>query len=302
VVNLRYHLVSLAAVLMALAAGVVLGAGPLANAVSQTIGPAATPSASASASTQAALAQLQATTGYDDAAIAALSAKVVKGTLNGTRVVVVVAPGVSVELTNGTADLLRSAGATVTGVVHLTPAWTDPSQATVLAGITDQLAPPDAKPGDGSQASASASALAAAVLATKRADLGVASVPATALLAGLQQGGFLTLTGTPDRAAGLAVLLGPSSARSGAGLAPLAAALAAAGTGAVTAAPRGSAAASGLVGMIRADAKARATVTTVDCVDLAAGRVALVLALARDRAGHHGQYGLGPGADAPLPS
>jgi hypothetical protein len=302
VVSLRYHLVSLAAVLMALAAGVVLGAGPLANAVSDTIGPSASPSAQAGSSAQAAaLSQLQAVAGYDDAAVTAVSARAVKGTLNGTLVVVVVAPGVSADLQTKTTLLLRSAGSVVTGVVHLTPAWTDPTQATVLAGIADQLAPADTKPGDGSQASTSASAFAAAVLATKGADIGRTSDAATALLAGLAQGGFVTQTGSPDRAAGLAVFLGPSSARNGAALAPLAAALAAAGTGAVTAAPRGSAASGGLVGTIRADATTRASVTTVDCVDLAAGRLATVLALARDRTGHHGQYGLGPGADAPLP-
>ena len=69
----------------------------------------------------------------------------------------------------------------------------------------------------------------------------------------------------------------------------------------MTAGPRGSAASGGIVGAIRADAANRAAVTTVDCVDLAAGRLAIVLALARDRTGHHGQYGLGPGADSPLP-
>jgi hypothetical protein len=302
VVSLRYHLVSLAAVLMALAAGVVLGAGPLANAVSQTIGPSASPSAQAGSSAQAAtVAQLQAVTAYDDAAVTAVSAKAVKGTLTGTLVVVVVAPGVAADLLTRTNLLLRSAGSVVTGVVRLTPAWADPTQATVLAGITDQLAPADTKAGDGSQASSSASALAAAVLATKGADIGKTTDSATALLAGLAQGGFLTQTGAPDRAAGLAVFLGPASPRNGAAFAPLAAALAAAGTGAVTAAPRGSAAAGGLVGTIRADATTRAAVTTVDCVDLAAGRLATVLALARDRTGHHGQYGLGPGSDSPLP-
>ena len=302
-VSLRYHLVSLAAVLMALAAGVVLGAGPLANAVSDTIGPTTSPSPQAGSTAQAAaLAQLQAVSGYDDAAIAAVSARAVKGTLPGTRVAVVVAPGVTADQLGRTTDLLRAAGSTVSGVVRLTAAWTDPTQATVLAGITDQLAPADTKAGDGSQASSAASALAAALLATKGADIGATSESATALLAGLSQGGFLTQTGSPDRAAGLAVLLGPPRRRRARGTHRSPRRSAAAGTGAVTAAPRGSAAPAGLVGTIRADAKDRAAVTTVDCLDLAAGRLATVLALAKDRTRHHGQYGLGPGADSPLPA
>jgi Copper transport outer membrane protein, MctB len=39
----------------------------------------------------------------------------------------------------------------------------------------------------------------------------------------------------------------------------------------------------------------------VDSADLVTGRVALVLALAQQKAGGHGQYGSGAGADAPVP-
>jgi hypothetical protein len=302
VVTFRYHLVSLAAVLMALAAGVVLGAGPLANAVSTAVGPTPTASAQAGSSAQTvALAQLQAAARYDDVVLAATANKVVRGTLAGNRVVLVVAAGASPDTVAATAALLQAAGATVTGQVLLTPAWTAADQATVLTGITDQLAPADTKVGDGTPAGNAAAALAAAVLATKAKDLGQTSDSATALLAGLQQGGFVTVKGTPGAAAGLAVLIGPTGPRSGAALVPIARALAAAGTGSVTAAPRGSASASGLVGAIRSDPATKAVVSTVDCVDLPAGRLATVLALARDHAGHHGQFGLGPAVDAPFP-
>jgi len=182
--------------------------------------------------------------------------------------------------------------------VQLTGQWTDPHQSTVLSGITDQLAPADTKPGDGTPAGSAAAALAAAVLSTKAADLGKASDSSTALLAGLAQGGFVTIKGNPAQAASMSVLVG---AAGGADLLPLASALAAAGAGSVTAAPLGSAATGGLVWAVRTDAAARVAVSTVDCVDLAAGRLALVLALARERTGQHGQFGLGAGADAPLP-
>ncbi len=298
----RYHLVSLAAVLMALAAGVVLGAGPLADAVSNAVGPTPTASAQAGASAQsAAISQLQGATRYDNAVLAVAAPKIVKGTLTGTRVVLVVAAGASPATVASTVALLQAAGATVSGQVLLTPAWTAPAQASVLTGITDQLAPADAKDGDGTPAGSAGAALAAAVLSTKKADLGQSSDAATALLAGLQQGGFVTVKGTPAQAAGLAVLIGPTDAKTGAPLVSMARALAAAGSGSVTAAPRGSAAPSGLVGAIRTDPATRAAVSTVDCVDLSAGQLATVLALARERTGHHGQYGLGPAADAPLP-
>ena len=74
-----------------------------------------------------------------------------------------------------------------------------------------------------------------------------------------------------------------------------------AGKGAVVAGVTGSAAPGGVVASLRGDAATRAAVSGVDSLDLPAGRVAVVLALAQQKAGGHGQYGSGPGADAPVP-
>jgi len=295
-VTLRYHVVTLSAVLLALALGVVLGAGPLARAVDTTVGHQP---ASSAVSAGAATAALRASA-YDDAVSAAVGRHVVRGALAGQRLVLVVAPGAPSAVVAAVSDLARAAGATVAGQVMLTSAWIDPAQSTVLAGITQQLAPPTTKPGTGSPASSAASALAASILTTKPAAVGKTSDPATALLAGLVQGGFVQIKGTPGQAASLAVLIGPASG-DGSALLPLADALAAAGTGTVVGAPQGSAQGDGLVAAVRNDAASRAAVSSVDCVDLAAGRIALVLAVAQEQIGRHGQYGMGPGADAPLP-
>ena len=301
-VSLRYHVVSLAAVLMALAAGVVLGAGPLANAVDTAVGTGPTASAAPNAGASTSVHQLQGAVGYDGAVAAAVGRKVVRGTLAGQRVVIVVVPGVPTAVVSAVSNLVRAAGAASAGQVLLSAAWTDPAQSTVLAGITQQLAPSSTKAGDGTPASTAASALAAAILTSKPTLLGQSSDPATALLAALVQGGFVSLTGDPSQASSLAVLLGPATVHGGAAWLPLADALAAAGTGSVVAAARGSADAGGLVGALRADQASRAKVSSVDCADLATGRLAVVLALAQDRLGRHGQYGMGPGADAPLPA
>jgi hypothetical protein len=127
---------------------------------------------------------------------------------------------------------------------------------------------------------------------------------ATALLAGLTAGGFVTTSGTPASRAAAAVLLSPATVAAAAApsLLPLGPALASAsGGGMVLGGPTGSARPTGLVGMVRADAAARAVVSTADVADLTSGRVALVLALAQARTGKHGAYGAGPGADAPVP-
>ncbi|HEY5187103.1 MAG TPA: copper transporter, partial [Actinomycetes bacterium] len=104
--------------------------------------------------------------------------------------------------------------------------------------------------------------------------------------------------------AAAAVLLSPAkvTAEAAPSLLPLGPALStASGGGVVLGGPTGSAAATGLVGMVRADATARAVVSTADVADLTSGRVALVLALAQARTGKHGAYGAGPSADAPVP-
>ena len=297
--SFRYHLVSIAAVLLALAVGVVLGAGPLSTKVNDAL---TKPTASAGSTPSAAgVAALRARVAYEEAFAAAAGKTLTSGRLKGRRVVLVVAPGTAPGLVKPVEQALVGAGATVSGEVDLTPAWADPARLAVLSGITDQLAPPDTKDSAGSPAQRSAAALAAGVLASSPKGVGRTSDPDTALLAGLTQGGFLTTKGSPDDNAGLAVLLVPAGARNVTALAPLAAALGAAGSGAVVAGPTGSARPGAPVAAVRTDPTADAAVSTVDTVDLGAGRVALVLALTQRAAGGRGDYGGGPGASSPLP-
>lgn len=302
-VSFRYHLVSLAAVLFGLAAGVVLGAGPLSSRVDSALGGAngttstASPSASAS--------QPASGSGYDRAYTDATAGRLVTGKLAGVRVVVVTTPGTPAALSRDVTAALTGAGATVSGQVDLTAAWTDPGQAAVLAQIAARLAPADAQvPATGSEAEQTAAAFAAAVVTKASSAVGRPSQTAAALLAGLTAGGFVTTTGTPASRAAAAVLLSPAkvTAEAAPSLLPLGPALStASGGGVVLGGPTGSAAATGLVGMVRAGATARAAVSTADVADLTSGRVALVLALAQARTGKHGAYGAGPAADAPVP-
>lgn len=298
-VSFRYHLVSLAAVLFGLAAGVVLGAGPLSSQVDSAPGGTATASPSASAS------QSASGSGHDQAYIDATAARLVTGKLDGVRVVVVTTPGTPAALSRDVTAALTGAGATVSGQVDLTAAWTDAGQAAVLAQIAARLAPADAQvPATGSEAEQTAAAFAAAVVTKSASAVGRPSQTAAALLAGLTAGGFVTTTGTPASRAAAAVLLSPAkvTAEAAPSLLPLGPALStASGGGVVLGGPTGSAAATGLVGMVRADATARAVVSTADVADLTSGRVALVLALAQARTGKHGAYGAGPSADAPVP-
>ena len=297
-VSFRYHLVSVGAVLLALAAGVLLGAGPLSTKVSSALTPEPTTHPAASGPSVAAL---KAALAADDAYVTATAKTLVAGQLRHTRVVLVQAPGTPPALVASVSSTLAASGAVVTGSVILTPSWTDPSHATVLDGITTQLAPPSTAAATGNGAGQAAAALSAALLTRHSYLLGRPSDTATALLAGLVQGGFITRTGSPDQAASLAVFLAPVNPADPAALLPLMSALRVAGDGVVVVAPTGSAQPGAVVAAVRTDPSTRVLVSTVDSGDQLAGRVALVLALVQQKAGGHGQYGFGPGADAPLP-
>lgn len=297
-VSFRYHLVSLAAVLAALAAGVMLGAGPLADKVDTALGdaPANQPTTSVE--------QQRARIAYDDAFAAATEHALTAGTLADRRVVVVTLPGTPSAVVSAATASLTAAGAKISGQVHLTDAWTDPGQASVLSGIAERLAPPEAAaPAGASPYEVAAADLAAAIVTADA--VGKTSDTATALLTGLAEGGFVTTTGEPDARAGLAVVLGTDVPAEGTipALLPLAPALDDA-AGAVLAGPGGPTGAAGEGGLVaaqRADEALSGTASTVDVVDLASGRVALVLALAQRADGGRGDYGAGPGADAAVP-
>jgi Copper transport outer membrane protein, MctB len=89
-----------------------------------------------------------------------------------------------------------------------------------------------------------------------------------------------------------------------AALAELAAALDAAGEGAVVAGDTASAGDNGLVGVLRNDPTTSAAVSTVDNVDTIAGQISSVLALGREADGTSGKYGTGQDTQPvpPVPS
>jgi hypothetical protein len=132
----------------------------------------------------------------------------------------------------------------------------------------------------------------------------------TAILAGLESGGFIKIDQAPRVHATLALVLAPAppakatadSATANKTLLELFAQLAAAGAREVVAGPTGSAGAGGLLGDLRGAGAVSKLVSGVDDIDDPSGRIAAVFALQRQAAGQVGQYGTGPGAQGPLPS
>ncbi len=126
-VNFRYHLVSLIAVFLALAVGVVLGAGPLQSAIANRGGE------ENGADVAQLKAQLESATdlgGQYEEFVLALSDEVLDGKATGTSVAVVLLPQAGEMEAEPVVRALETAGANVVGIVQLKQTWDDPSEAT----------------------------------------------------------------------------------------------------------------------------------------------------------------------------
>lgn len=118
--NFRYHIVSLIAVFLALAIGVVLGAGPLQTRLARSF---ETPATVAAEAESAQLRGIQMRSSAEGKGVIALSEKLVAAQLNGANVVTVALPGTDPADITSARESLQRAGATLSGAVTLTDNW-----------------------------------------------------------------------------------------------------------------------------------------------------------------------------------
>lgn len=286
-INFRYHVVSLTAVLLALAAGVVLGAGFLDRSDDD---------AATVATTDSAIASFEA--GYASRTAPLLTNDV----LDSTSVLIVTTTGARAEDVKGVTSAIERAGGSVVGSVELTAKLLDPGGRQFADGVAEKAGAEVAEITDAAPGYPRiGAALARAYLATKAADADETS----AQLAAAFTEGELVVGEQPDRRASLAVVVtAPRSSateQQGASLAALVTALDQASAGVVVAGPTSSSQQGGLVDAVRADDGA-SQVSTVDVADLALGRIAVALALAEELDGRSGAWGTARSADGALPA
>lgn len=125
-VNLRYHVVSLIAVFLALAVGVVLGAGPLQNQIN---------TAGQGADLQEQVDELEEDLSLADSKndeyseyVRANADEILPGTLDDRALVIVAFPGSQLEHLQSVQDAAETAGANVVGTVQLTSNWVSQGQ------------------------------------------------------------------------------------------------------------------------------------------------------------------------------
>jgi len=310
VIDFRYHIVSIVSIFLALAVGIVLGAGPLKEDIGNKLTDQLTQLRQEKTDLRTQLdAQRKGLDGRDSF-ISTVTPGLVAGRLAGKVVTVVVGPGADGALVKATTANLTAAGAKVGATVTLTDAWVDPAKRTFRNNLATQLAALVKAPG----AVSSPDMMPGEILA--RAILGRPDRPTDRLdpassqaLDGLKTGALLSYAPDQITAGSSAVLVtgqvqGTSDQDTQARVAAevlLARALDASGSGALVVGPSdksGGDASSPVVAAVRADSDASKVVSTVDDADLPLGAAPLVEALVQQYAGGVGQYGLAADAKA----
>ena len=139
-IDFRYHLVSLISVFLALAVGVVLGAGPLQNSLGTALNDQVTSLRENRKAMQTQLEQTEAAVNDRDDYIAAAAAAYLPGTLEGKKVALAALPEAKSDDIDAIIAQLEAAGGTINGRVSLTTAWTDPSREAFRETYSGQLA------------------------------------------------------------------------------------------------------------------------------------------------------------------
>lgn len=306
-ISLRQHAISLAAVFLALAVGVVLGSGFLSDTLVSGLRDDKQQLqdriSEADRHNNALTERLNAASEFDTV----MAQRIVQAVLNEKSVVVIRTPDASDDDVTSLTRLVGDAGGTVTGTVTLTQQFVDAHAADKLLSVVNSSIIPA-----GTQLNttlvdqgAQAGDLLGAVLQINKdpAAPPVNDIQRATVLEALRQTGFITYS-AQVAAANTAIVVTGGAIKEDAGntgptVARFAASLAPHGAGTVLAGADGSSSGTAAVAVVRADSGMAGAVTTVDDVDIESGRITAVLALHDLLSGARtGQYGTGEGAQA----
>ena len=325
-IDFRYHLVSIVAVFLALAIGIVLGStelqGPTYNLLNQTT--AKLQNELDQASSQRDAAQQQASLGQNYAQ--AVEPVVLHNLLAGQRLLIVTEPGAPASVVTAISSAAtQDAGATVTGQIALQSKFFDNSD-TTLAGLNQINLAMSQADGivltTGTTYQDQAVQVIAGEILTGGSGSSAGAVPgsspstgsgqdtnAQTMLGAYANEGFLTTSGQPSVPATLVVIVTPQTAPSDGSadpvdqlLVPVAEELAAKSSATVVAGVSADSGPGSPIAVVRASSAA-SKVSTVDDADFVAGQSVVIQALAAQLNGANpGSYGFANGASAVAPS
>jgi hypothetical protein len=332
VIDFRYHLVSIVAVFLALAVGIVLGStelrGAAFSALDRTSNALSTKLEAADNQNSALQQQVQGDHQFAQAAEPVL----LKHLLDSKRVVIVTTPGAPSSVVNGIKTGLSDAGATVSGQVALSSKFADTSASnlSLLDQLTQQATPSGMTLTNGSPQQQAAQVLAAA-LVTKSGSSGsgnsksgssnnsgngngngngsISSQDAQTIVSSFSAGQFISVSGHPTSGATLAVIVTPATAPQDGNSDPVNQAVVALaqefGQASQATVVTGASAGSGTGSAISAvrSSGAANNASTVDNADSVVGQIVAVQALEQQMNGHKpGSFGTQSNANSAGPS
>jgi Copper transport outer membrane protein, MctB len=301
VITFRYHIVSLVAVFLALALGIVVGTTALNGPVTSDLRHQVNDLKQQRSDLADQVKSLQGQVDTAGQFASTFGSQLVAGTLKDQSVLVVALPGTSTGMRDGIAAELTAAGAKITGRLALAPSFTDPAQADSIQTLATGPAHPL---GVTLPPTSDARVLGAALLAYVLVGHGEATDLKTVL------SGFAGLHMISSDPAGIepahtVVVIGngslPKNTYAGDGNLDLVSQLIKADGRVVVAGDTGAAAGNGIVALVR-DGSAKATVSTIDNADSPFGQVSTALAVAGSVNSQVGHYGTGKGAQALFPT
>jgi hypothetical protein len=326
VIDFRYHLVSIVAVFLALAIGIVLGStelqGPAYNILNSTTGKLENQLGQVSSQRDTAQQQASLGEGYAQA----VQPVVLHDLLAGQRLLIVTEPGASASAVAGISAAAAAAGATVTGQIALQNKFFDTSATTLdsLNTVNLDIAEHDGIALQAGQTQQQAAQVIATEILAKSAGSQASQQAvvqptgtgpdsnASTTLAAYANLGFLTISGQPYTQATLAVIVTPQTAPAGGSTDPLslilvyvAQELAGASSAAVVAGTSAGSGPGSPIAVLRSNNVSN-QVSTVDDADLVAGQTVVIQALAvllnGGKAGSYGYSANGASAVAPTPA
>ncbi|MBT8228576.1 MAG: copper transporter [Dactylosporangium sp.] len=300
-INFRYHVVSLTAVFLALAIGLVVGTaagnGPVADSLSGQVNNIHKQNRQLRDQVD----DLNAEVNNQEQAWTSVAALALPGRLSGQRVLLVSIPSANKYVDN-VVQLLSTAGAKVSARMLVDDKFMEPTSNDQLLDLALNAAPPGVRGALPSHSNGveTSTALLAAVLVGH----GATPEDLRTVITAYESQGFLTVGADPTSADAVLFLAGgpyteDDAAKRNAAVLKIAERFDQAGRVVVTTPT--AAGEDNVVRAIRDDPDLVKTASTVDNLSTELGRLATVLALADQIGGHAGHYGFGSGATGPMP-
>lgn len=280
-ISFRYHIVSIIAVFLSLALGIVVGTTALNGPITKDLRHQVDSLKGDRNSLSGQVKTLQGEVGDGEQFATKYAAQIVKGSLQKTNVLILGLPGASGGVKDRLAGMVTAAGGKVTGRVQLSGDYTDPKRgAQIIQYATSQVAPVGLKYPNSDDPGQVGGALLAYVLLGKAQPDELKSVMAGfSTMQMLKPEGSDNVTPSPNVIVVTNGSLPDKDARGATQLA-LITELQRQGGHIVVAGDTAAATDSGVVALVRGDGTDRSAVATVDNADTALGQVSTILALA----------------------